>query len=100
MWCNWGWMGGRMWWPHGFGFFSFLLMLAAVVFLVSLLRKGKQSVPHKLKCPACAGEIQPVYLRCPHCGIGLKHHCPKCAAIIEATWKFCPTCESEINKTE
>ncbi len=94
MWCNWGFMGGRMGWPHGFGIIGFLLLLGVIALLIALWRRYGSS--KQLKCPACNGAVQPAYLRCPHCGATLKRHCPKCAGIIEADWKYCPTCDESV----
>jgi len=56
--CNWGWMGGGMWWPHGFGFLGGLLMLAVLIFVIYLFLKMFNS-PAGQKClPARAGYRQ------------------------------------------
>lgn len=95
MWCNWGVVGGRMWWPHGWGVGPLgLLLLVGLVVLVIMLWRKSGGDP-RLTCPSCKGVVLAAYLRCPHCGATLKRHCPKCAGIIEATWKYCPTCEPE-----
>ncbi len=97
--CNWGWMGGGMWWPHGFGFLGGLLMLAALIFVIYLFLKMFNS-PAGQKCPSCQGRIQAAFLRCPHCGAALKHHCRRCSTIIETGWQYCPSCEAGINETK
>ncbi len=97
MWCNIGLMAGRMGWGHGLGPFGPLLFILVLVFLAYLLWK-KLSGPRLLKCPACKGPVQGVYLRCPHCGTGLKRHCPHCAGIIETGWKYCPLCEADVRE--
>ncbi len=94
MWCNWGLMGGRMWWSHSFGFIGLLLLLAGMVFVFFLIWR-KSNTPAKLECPACKGLVQHAYLRCPYCGTTLKRHCQHCAGIIESGWEYCPSCEAK-----
>lgn len=97
MWCNFGLMGRGMWGPHGFGFIVPILILALIIYVIYLVLKRLKSAPG-LKCPGCNGQVQPAFLRCPHCGATLKNHCPHCSAIIEAGWKYCPACEGKTSE--
>ncbi len=96
MWCNWGFAGRGMWLPHFAGPFALLLFIAVAALVVWLIRRFAFRSP-RLKCPACGGWVEAAFLRCPHCGAGLKRHCRKCSGIIEAGWRFCPACEEEID---
>jgi len=59
------------------------------------------------KCPKCGDDIEPDWLKCPSCGLGLKGaaaaskaapkaqpKCPKCGEDVEPEWTKCPFCSS------
>ena len=46
-------------------------------------------------CPACAGSIEPEWLRCPSCSTWLATPCSNCGGWSEPSLEICPWCGSE-----
>ena len=47
-------------------------------------------------CRNCGHEIEPSFLRCPHCMRKLKEPCRSCGKPLDPRWRVCPFCEAEI----
>jgi len=51
--------------------------------------------PAQAACPACAGAIEPTWLRCPSCTTWLAAPCAHCGDWSEAGLEICPMCGSD-----
>ncbi len=92
-----GWIDipGGYWPQAALGLFWLPLSLFGVVSLVRLFRRRGQKLAKEKRCDACGREIQPEWMRCPHCGAALKEHCPRCSVVLSVGWKTCPACGAE-----
>ncbi len=74
-----------------------LLVFGLLVWLVvRAIRRDRPTARHAGQtCHACGAPVEPVFFRCPRCGIDIKTHCPGCCRVVDADWTFCPYCGRE-----
>jgi hypothetical protein len=58
--------------------------------------EGRLQLLENRTCSACGHEIEPSFLRCPHCMKKLKEPCRSCGKPVDPSWRVCPFCEAEI----
>ncbi len=46
-------------------------------------------------CPQCQHVVEADFVRCPHCGAGLRKRCAACDHPLDIRWEICPYCGAD-----
>ncbi len=46
-------------------------------------------------CPQCHHAVEADFVRCPHCGAGLRKRCAACDRPLDIRWEICPYCGAD-----